>query len=215
MASAGPTQPPGDRRSSSAAGALPVTRRTAAALFIVAYLAANLWFLFLHMMGDAGWHPVSYFFTWDMFPGYGTSSARRYAVGETESGRHVLLLPGPNERFRWGIGGKLPRFDILSTVEHGPAADWLLDAIDADLARARGAHADDPIVFVDILEENWPAHFNLPDDLYREVYGVDDPHRSSWRSLGSAHVDPATGRLVRQEPADESRHGAAGSEPTP
>lgn len=179
-------------------------RRAVAALFIAAYLAATGWFLYLQVLGDAYWHPVNYFFTWDMFPGYGTVSAHRYVVAATKSGRYFQLLPGPNERFRWGVADDLPRFDILSTVAQPPLSDRLLDAADRALDRVREDHRNDPIVYVYVLEQYWPAHFNLPEDLYHEVYGVEHPDRHYWRWLDGANVDPETGRLDRggDAPAD-------------
>ncbi|MEX0718259.1 MAG: hypothetical protein WD066_16820, partial [Planctomycetaceae bacterium] len=196
--------------SSTIPGSWVRARRAAAGLLIAAYLAATGWFLCLQVLGDTYWHPVNYFFTWDMFPGYGTVSARRYAVGETKSGRYLQLLPGPNERFRWGVAGDLPRFDIVPTVAQPPLSDRLLDAIDHALKRVREDHQDDPIVYVYVLEEYWPAHFNLPEDQYREVYGVEHPDRRYWRWLDGDNVDPATGGLVRggdssAEPESTSR----------
>lgn len=190
-----------------------LARRIGGACVIVAYLAASAWFLYLHVLGDVGWHPVTYFFTWDMFPGYSTTSARRVVVGQTQSRRYVQLIPGPNEQFRWGVAGDLPRFDILPAVDQGPPVERLMDAIDAALARTHPQHIDDPIVFVDILEEYRPSHFNLPEDLYRQEYGVDRPERRYWRSLGSARVDLATNRIIRNSGArDGGSQSAAETE---
>src|SRR5260221_11269338 len=64
-------------------------RRAAATILVIAYLAALAGFLCLQALGDSGLAPLSYFFTWDMFPSYSSESSRRVAVGETAAGTFV------------------------------------------------------------------------------------------------------------------------------
>src|SRR5262245_28566470 len=87
-------------------------RAAGALLLISAYLAATAWFLWKHMLGDSVSHPIAYFFTWDMFPGYYTESLKRFAIGETTSGARLLVHPSPWDQFRGGIRGDLTRIDL-------------------------------------------------------------------------------------------------------
>src|SRR5262245_12025516 len=87
-------------------------RAAGALLFITAYLAATAWFLWEHALGDSVSHPIAYFFTWDMFPGYYTESLKRFAVGRTKAGQRLLLHPSPFEQFCGGIRGDLTRIDL-------------------------------------------------------------------------------------------------------
>lgn len=178
-----------------------IPRKLGAAVLIAAYLASTAWFQFLHVLGDSTAHPVSYFWTWDMFPGYRSGSRRREAVGRTKNGKYIRLYPGRSERYRGGVHSDLTRLDILPTVESEPVRSLFRRAVESTLKQARHAHRDDPLVHIHLFERYWAPRFNLPDDLYESSY--DDPRprhkREYWRSVGEANIDPH-GRVTWSPP---------------
>lgn len=156
----------------------------------LAYLSVNGWFMTRHMIGDSQSVNAAYFFTWDMFPGYVTENTRRRIVGVTKEGRYLQLFP-EEEDYRTGIDGQVSRLDWIFLNKH---LDVLREKLEERVAAFNNGN-DDPIVRVVLVEEFWPTKFNLPDDLYREAYGVEHPHRRYWRTRGRWNVDNA-GRLV-------------------
>lgn len=152
----------------------PISRCFAITL-IAAYLGANVAFLALHAVGDGGLHPVSYFFTWDMFPSFYYESVRRVAVGKTAGGRFLQVHPGPFEQYRGGVRGDLTRVDL----DRSGASFHVFAAQTA--RRTAGLHRRDPIVHIYLFERYWPEKFNLPPDLYEKWWGAPRPERSSWR----------------------------------
>lgn len=155
-----------------------IVRRVCAVAFIVAYLGVNAFFLARYAVGDVLPHPIAYFFTWDMFPGHYCESTRKVAVGRTEEGRFVQLVPGPLDQYREGTGGDLTRVDLDRT-----GRDFRRLAEHA-LQQSREIRSDEPIVHVYLFEKFWPNKFNLPDDLYQSYAGEPKPSRHSWRLLG-------------------------------
>ncbi len=150
-------------------------RRIASLSFIFGYLLANGWFLYRSAVGDTYSSPIAAMMTWDMFPNYQTKSQRSFAVGKTRQGRHIDLLNELDQRFHWGQDQSLLRTDI------DRSGALLKSAVQRELARDRLQNADDPVEHVYLIEEYWPARFNLPDQLYRREYDGDKPDRRYWR----------------------------------
>lgn len=153
----------------------PIVRRFLAGAFIAGYLCATAAFLALHALGDWGVHPISYFFTWDMFPSFYYESSRRVAVGRTANGRFIQLHPDPSQQFRGGVHGDLTRVDL----DRSGAS--FRGIVEQTLRRNEERQRLDPIIHVDLFERYWPEKFNLPDDLYERWWGTPHPHRSYWR----------------------------------
>ena len=161
-------------------------KRALASLAIATYLAALAGFLLQSAVGDPGFFPVSYFFTWDMFPSYYTESSRRVAVGRTASGRYLELHPSPLQQYRGGVHGDLTRVELERRGVFYPAA--------VEQALNRGHQdANDPLQQVWLFEQYWPTKFNYPDDLYASWWGSRKPERRSWRLTGE--FDVIDGRL--------------------
>jgi hypothetical protein len=173
-----PSQPSGDIRSR--------IRRSLAGLAIALYLAALAGFLLQSALGDSGLFPVSYFFTWDMFPSYKTESSRRVAIGQTESGRYLELYPSPFQQYQGGVHGDLTRVDLECRGLFYSAA------VEQTLLRSRH-EADDRVQQAWLFEQYWPAKFNFPDELYESYWGTRKPERRCWRLLGE--FDVVDGRL--------------------
>lgn len=154
-----------------------VTRcqRPTVVLFVSLYVGATLWFAARHAIGDTGTHPISYFFTWDMFPFYYCESVRRVAVVETASGEHRQLVPGALQQYRAGVHGDLTRVEL----ERGGLC--YRRTAEQSLNTTPGAPGADPIVRVLLYEQFWPVKFNYPPDLYRDVTGGVRPDRKYWR----------------------------------
>lgn len=163
-------------------------RRIGAVLLIVSYLATSGWFLLLHILGDSGSTPFAYFWTWDMFPNYPAESNRRAIMGRTDTEEWVRLFPNPRNRFRWGVRGDVTRLDLNHTPQFARAA----------AEQALESHPSQRLTEVKLVEQYWPAKFNLPDGLYGAVYGSENPQRRSWRVVASWSVDD-NGGLRRSE----------------
>ncbi|GAB4134805.1 MAG: hypothetical protein Tsb009_00260 [Planctomycetaceae bacterium] len=173
------------------------TKRGITVAFCVGYVMVSLWFGVRHLLGDSSSHPTADFFTWDMFPGYATVSSRRFFLGKTESGKVVRLLPDPASQFRWGIFGTVRRLDVdKRTATFLPALERRISIYNRD-------HAKDRIQRVTIVEQFWPAKFNLDDELYESTYGQRHPHRKYWRVVDTAAVNP-DGTLQKQRAISES-----------
>lgn len=143
-----------------------------------AYLAVNGYFMLRHMVGDSNSAKAAYFFTWDMFPGYFTESTRTIIVGVTEDGRHVQLVPAAGDRYSAGLNDSVSRIDwMLRESDVRPV-------LDRALRRYNAENPETPIRRVLVVQQFWPIKFNLPDDLYRTEYGVDNPRRKYWRVIG-------------------------------
>jgi hypothetical protein len=152
-------------------------------MFILAYLGAGLFFLYGHVLGDTSRFALGYFWTWDMFPNYPSFSARRFALGQTQSGQYVLVFPTDQVRHRRGGHGDLTRFDL-------PRNDGALRKAVSDHLQAHPPQAmEDPITYVFLVEKYWPVRFNLPDELYEPKYGEPNPHRVAYRILDEGSVD--------------------------
>jgi hypothetical protein len=156
-------------------------RRAFAALAIALYLATLAGFLLQNALGDSGLFPVSYFFTWDMFPSYKTESSRCVAVGRTKSGRYLELYPSPFQQNRGGVHGDLARVDLERR------GLFYFAVVEQTLQRSP-IDADDPVQQAWLFEQYWPAKFNYPDELYESYWGSRKPDRQSWRLLGEYDV---------------------------
>ena len=169
--------------SSSTRNALVWIRRLLVVAFILSYLAAGVFFLYCHLLGQTRGLPWGYFWTWDMFPNYPSFSARRLALGETEGGHFVRVFPTNKMHYRRGGSGDYTRFDL-------PRNDAALrKAVEETLEAAHASAADDPVTYVFLVEEYWPVRFNLPDDLYRKAFGEENPQRHSFRILDEGPVE--------------------------
>ncbi len=185
-----------------------VARRIATRLAGAAYLAALGVFLVLSLLGDSLLSPLSYFFTWDMFPAHYTESSKRVAVGVTVSGRHLQLHPAPYQQFYGGVYGDLTR------VELERQGLYYLAAVDQTLKLKAAEESHDPITHVYLFERYWPAKFNYPADIYKAWSGIEKPGRppaepnaahtagregrSAWRLVGEFDVG-------RPAPAENER----------
>ncbi|MCA9070185.1 MAG: hypothetical protein KDA84_14730 [Planctomycetaceae bacterium] len=151
--------------------------------FVLIYLATGALYCYRHLLGDTTQSAFGYFWTWDMFPNYPSFSARRFALGQTRSGRFVRVFPTEQVRFRRGGNGNFTRFDL-------PRKDAALRiAVANTLELYPPETARDPITYVFLVEEYWPVRFNLPDDLYQDAYGDENPNRHSWRILDEGRVE--------------------------
>lgn len=160
-------------------------RRLPAAAVVLLYLGTIAWFLGLQIIGDSPGGPLSYFFTWDMFPGYEMESARRIVLAETAAGEYVQLLPDAGDRFRWGNDGDATRFDL-------DRRDVVLDrAVRDAIQRDIRAHADEPaITRVVVAERHWPARQNGPQVVTLIGPPAGDDKSSHWRVVARADVGP-------------------------
>jgi len=165
-------------------------RRIVIALFCVGYLGVTGYFAGRHLLGDSLSHELAYFFTWDMFPGYATESSRRKVVGLTRDDRFVQVLPARWHRYRTGINGAVSRIDIDKQPEN------LTPTLQRLVSEYNRRHPEAPIEHAVIVEEYWPHRFNLPDDLYEDVYGEPNPRRRYWRIVGELIIGP-DGRIER------------------
>ena len=160
---------------------------------VAAYLAALGGFLLQSVLGDAAPFPLSYFFTWDMFPSHNTRSLRRVAVGRTAAGKYVQLHPSPFQQHRAGVHGDLTHVDLDA---RGLA---YRDSVE-QVVRLSGANRlFDPVTHVYLFEKYWPAKYNYPADLYEAWAGAPKPDRVAWRRIDEFDV---TGAGTPHDPPD-------------
>ena len=157
-------------------------RRLLAVSAVIVYSAVTFGFLALHAVGDQGWYPTAYFFTWDMFPIYYYEASRRIAVGRTRGGQYVRLHPGPFDRFRGGVHADLTKVDL------DRSGRLFRRAVEHTLAMTSERQRLDPVTHVFLLEQYWPEKFNLPPDLYEAWAGAPRPDRKYWRVTGEFDV---------------------------
>jgi hypothetical protein len=169
--------------------------RVGSRVAVFAYLAVLIGFLLQGALGDSRFFPVSYFFTWDMFPSHNSQAFRRIAVGETESGRYVQLYPSPREQFRRGAYRDLSRLDL------DKRALFYRPVVEQTLSEYAERERDDPVRHVYLLEKFWPVKFNYPANLYEAWSGTARPDRVAWRLVGEfeARVNDAPARLIADE----------------
>lgn len=177
--------PPEQKSRTADAKAVFIRRLRRAGIFVVCagYILVTLHFGIRHVLGDSLSHPLAYFFTWDMFPGYRTESSRRTVIGVTREDKAVQLLPAVSHRFRTGINRDVPRIDIDKNPRN------LLPAVEDALKNYNRLHAAAPIRNVFVVDRYWPSRFNLPDDLYRQAYAEPNPRRRYWR-LAELNITP-------------------------
>ncbi len=150
-------------------------RRCSVIIFLLAYIGTGVFFLYGHILGDTGRFAAGYFWTWDMFPNYPSFSAGRLALGQTKSGKYVQLFPTTLIKYRRGAHRDYTRFDL-------PRNDAALRKVaEETLAAHPPEDMKDPVIYVFLIERYWPVRFNLPDSLYEDAYGQENPHRQSWR----------------------------------
>lgn len=178
--------------------------RAAAVAFAAIYLATTGWHFARNLVGDPSTAPAAYFFTWDMFPSYVSESTRKLAVARTKSGNYWQIVPGAEDRFRWGQNGQATRVDLDRLGNF-----WRV-AAERALVRTAGRHRDDPFVRVYLIEEYWPVRFNLTDELYELKYDEPKPDRHYWRIIDEFAVDSIGSDKAGSGPsishADAGRH---------
>lgn len=150
-------------------------RRVAVAIGAAVYLATLAGFLFLNLIGDPVLFPLSYFFTWDMFPAHNTQSVRRVAVGRTRSGKLLQLHPSPHDQFRGGTAGDLTRIELESRGLFYRAA------VEHTLRLCNVGRPADPVTHVYLFEKYWPVKYNYPADIYEAWAYAPKPDRVTWR----------------------------------
>ncbi len=157
-------------------------RRLAAIVGVVIYLAAIVGFLLQSVVGDSRFFPLSYFFTWDMFPAHNTRSMHRVAVGKTASGKRLQLQPSPRDQYRAGIENDFTRIDLEGR------GFFYRTAVETTVAAAAARDPTDPVTHVYLFEKSRPAKFNYPDDLYEAWSGTPKPERVAWRLVDEFDV---------------------------
>ena len=128
-------------------------------LTIAGYLGALGYGLTCHSLQSRQTrHPAMYFVVWDMFCGWSAYSIRSHVIAEGESGRYYELAPGP-----W--------------ADYHPYADLSRHHYDAfgnhfsRLATNTLAHTShEPMTRILVVQEMWNKKFNLPDDLWNQMY---------------------------------------------
>ncbi len=133
----------------------------AAVVGVVAYLAAIAGFLLQSVVGDSAYFPLSYFFTWDMFPAHNTKSMRRVAIGKTASGKFVQLHPSPRDQYRQGVNRDFTRVDLEGR------GFFYRTVVEKTIEEAGARDRADPCTHVYLFERYWPAKFNYPAELYK------------------------------------------------
>ena len=168
-------------------------------LVIAVSIGINACYLARNIMGDVSSDPLAYFFTWDMFPGYGCTSQRRMALGRTASGGYVQLYPAFGQQFRRGV----QRLPVLPGVADGgdPGGYARADLdrsglrfrqlVDHELRRAAAQLQSDPVEHVYSLEVYWAKRLNLPGDLYESRSGSPKREERYWRVVDDYEVDDA------------------------
>ena len=146
-------------------------KRIAARIAIFVYLGALCGFLLQTILGDAAPFPLSYFFTWDMFPSHNTRSLRRVAIGRTAAGKYLELHPSPFQQYRGGVHGDLTR------VELDARGLGYRDAVERVVTLSGATRLSDPVTHVYLFEKYWPSKFNFPADLYEAWAGAPKPDR--------------------------------------
>jgi hypothetical protein len=159
-------------------------RRVVIGLGVVAYLGTLGEFLLQSALGDAAPFPLSYFFTWDMFPSHNTRCLRRVAIGQSAGGKYLQLHPSPYLQYRGGVHGDLTRVDLDARgFFYQPAVEQTLKLSDS-------TSRPDPVTHVYLFEKSWPSKFNYPADLFQAWSGSSKPERVSWRLVSEFDVLP-------------------------
>jgi len=171
-------------------------------LFIGLCVSLNLYYLTQNLIGDLPSGPLAYFFTWDMFPGYGCVSQRRMALGKTHSGEFVKLYPTFGQQFRRGVQ-RLPVLPAaIDPDDLGGYSRADLDRsglrfrqlVDHELLQAEPQLQNDPVEHVYLLETYWAKRLNLPDDLYLSWSGSPKPEGRYWRVVDDYTASQTTGQ---------------------
>lgn len=167
----------------------PLSKKPGLRLLLAAcYLLTSAVFLALHALGLTPGGALSYTFTWDMFPGFQSSSTRRVAIGITAAGQAVLLHPSDRQQFREGLSGDMSRPDLERSARHFRSV--------AETVRLQTAsqEAADPVVNVLLCEQFWPTKFNFSDRDYARWMGAAKPSSLRTGSGAAAELlDPPPG----------------------
>ncbi|RPI89998.1 MAG: hypothetical protein EHM42_02070 [Planctomycetaceae bacterium] len=176
----------------------------------VVYLFVSVAILSLHLLGLSPGGPLAYAFTWDMFPGFQSQSTRRVAIGQTRSGRWIVLHPSGRQQFREGLWGDMSRADLER------AALYFRAIAEQVRLQTLGERVDDPLVRVILGEQYWPTKFNLSDRNYIRWMGEAKPPADIGHAgLAGDLLDPPAGvphaswrvlddYLVEEHPAEAS-----------
>lgn len=196
----------------SADRSVPVSlRRWAAGAFCAAYLGIIAGYLLLQVLdptrtrtgrfvpsrwaGDV--RRASYFWTWDMYPGYSTASVHREIIGEAADGSYLRLYPSTRDRFRWGMHGETHRLDFYQTAQ---ADLYARELVEERLRERNDETGDGTLRRIYVVERYWPVRYNLPDELYDEIYvpltasgeplsREPDTRRRWWRVIAEAKIN--------------------------
>ena len=145
-------------------------KRWLAKISIACYLSALLAGVACHAMNfGLSFHPITYYFVWDMFCGWSAHEFGYHLIGEGESGAHYHLSPAPWNTF--APYGDLERGQY-DTIGHAHAK----------IALNTLNHTDhEPITRMFLVEEMWPKKYNLPDHLWALRFDEPkDPHSYFW-----------------------------------
>ncbi|MGE5193176.1 MAG: hypothetical protein ACM3U2_11830 [Deltaproteobacteria bacterium] len=176
---------------------LAAAKRIVCILAAAAYLTALGGFLLQSVLGDAAPFPLSYFFTWDMFPSHNTRSLRRVAIDKTAAGKYVQLHPSPFQQYRGGVHGD------LTHVELDARGLAYRDSVEQIVRLSGASRLSDPVAHVYLFEKYWPSKYNYPADLYEAWAGTPKPDRVAWRLIDEFDV-PAEGSQVDLPAGDGS-----------
>lgn len=123
---------------------------------------------YLLKFGQA-YHPVQYYFTWDMFCGWSSWETRYHVLGEGDSGTYYQLSPGP-----WG---EFAPFGDLTRNHYDP----LGNALPRMALNVLRQTEHEPIRRIVVVEEMWAKKYNLPDRLWNERFTEPKaPHSYFW-----------------------------------
>lgn len=176
------------------------------------WLVLSLGTLLAQVFDVGGWLPpvVRYAFTWDMYPHFATESRRRVALGETRSGRVLVLHPAAGQQFREGVQGDLTRVDL----DRGGL--WFAQVVEQTRQATEGERSADPLVRVWLCEQRWPVRYNLSDADYLRWWGASKPvddrlfPGQGERTIASppAGIPRAVWRVLAEESIVEGTPGA-------
>ncbi len=160
-------------------------KRWFSSLFIGLYLTAmSLGIASQTMNFGSTFHPVMYFFVWDMFCGWSSHEIRYHVVGEGESGTYYELTPGPWKQFM--PYGDLARahYDVLGNAQRSMALNAL----------KRTDH--EPMRRIVMIEEVWPKHYNMSDQAWAARFDEPkDPLAYYWQRSEMAEDGTVLGHV--------------------
>lgn len=158
-------------------------KRLASKLVIFAYLAALTGGTFAHTVNfKTAFHPMMYFFVWDMFCGWSAYESRTHIIAEGESGRFYRLTPTPwGEYHPYAAAGR-QHYDSFGNNAYQIASNCLKQT------------RHEPMNRIYVVEECWSKKLNLPDAIWESRFDEEkDVHtyfhtRSTWTPDGKLLV---------------------------